>query len=93
MFIYCNTKDSPKIVGDAICRANFVEGGKHYWKAKNEGEFYTIEINSKENCVAVVYSIGNFVIGIEVDDNCVSKVIEPLIEIYGFENVKWLLAR
>ena len=90
MFIYCNTKDSPKIVGDAICRANFVNGGELSWKVNEGGDFCTIEINSKSGCVAVVYSVGDSVVGVEIDDDCVSEVVEPLIEIYGFEKVKWL---
>ena len=90
MFIYCNTKDSHKIVGEAICRANFVDGGERSWKVNEEGDFCTIEINSKSSCVAVVYSVGDSVVGVEIDDDCASKVIEPLIEFYGFERVKWL---
>ena len=93
MFIYCNTKDSPKIVGAVICRANFVDGGERSWKVNEEGDFCAIEINSKSGCVAVVYSVGGSVVGVEIDDDCASKVIEPLIEKYGFENVKWLLVR
>ncbi|MCJ7714274.1 hypothetical protein MUO66_07455 [Candidatus Bathyarchaeota archaeon] len=90
MFIYCNTKDSPKLVGETICRANFIVGGEHSWRVKEEGDFCTIEINSKFSCVAIVYSVGDSVVGVEIDDDCGSKVIEPLIEIYGFEKVKWL---
>ncbi|UCF45074.1 MAG: hypothetical protein JSW44_00010 [Candidatus Bathyarchaeota archaeon] len=93
MFIYCSTKDSPKNVGQTICSANFVEEDKHVWKVKDAGEYFTIETDSKESCVAAIYRIGSFVVGIEVDDNCASKVIEALIEIYGFEKVKWLSAR
>ena len=93
MFIYCSTKDSSKIVGEAICSANFVDGGESSWKVNDEGDFCTIEINSKSSCVAVVYSVGYSVVGVEIDNDCASKVIEPLIEKYGFENVKWLLAR
>jgi hypothetical protein len=90
MFIYCRTEDSLKTVGEAICRANFVEEDEHFWKVNDEGEFFTIETNLKDTCVAVIYRIGSFVVGVEVDDNCACKIIEPLIEIYGFEKVKWL---
>jgi hypothetical protein len=93
MYIYCSSKDSLKNVGEAICRANFVEEDKHVWKVKEVGEYFTIETNSKESCVAVIYRISSFVVGIEVDDDCASKIIEALIEIYGFEKVKWLSAR
>jgi hypothetical protein len=90
MIIYCNTKDSPKIVGEAICKANFEEGQENFWKVNDEGEFFTIETMIKGTCVAVTYRIGHFVVGVEVDDDCAFKIIEPLIEIYGFEKVKWL---
>ena len=88
MFIYCNTKDSPKTIGEAICKANFE--GEENWKLRDEGEFYTINVNSATNCVAVIYSVSNLVVGIEIDSDCASKAIEPLMENYGFENVKWL---
>lgn len=88
MFIYCNTKDSPKTIGEAICKANFE--GEENWKLSDEGEFYTINVNSSTNCVAVIYSVSNLVVGIEIDSDCASKAIEPLMENYGFENVKWL---
>ena len=90
MIVYCNTMDSPKTVGEAICRANFDEGQENSWKVNDEGEFFTIETVLKDACLAVVYRIGSFVLGVEVDDNCACKIIEPLIEIYGFEKVKWL---
>ena len=88
MFIYCNTTDSPNIVGDKICRANS-SSERQSWKVNDEGEFCTISVNSKANCVAVVYSVSHLIVGIEIDDNCAAKIIEPLLENYGFENVKW----
>ena len=91
MIVYCNAKDSPKLVGEVICRANFVDGSAQTWIVKDGGDFCTIEINSESLCVAVVYSVGDSVVAIEIDDNCASKVVEPLIEKYSFENVKWLL--
>ena len=88
MFIYCNTKDSPKTIGEAICKENFE--GEENWALNDEGEFYTINVNSATNCFAVIYVVSNLVVGIEIDEDCASKVIEPLIKNYGFENVKWL---
>lgn len=93
MFIYCSTKDSPKMVGEAICRANFVEGEEHSWRVSDEGEFCAINVTAKAECVAVVYSVSNLVVGIEVDDDCASKVIDPLMQNHGFENVKWLTSK
>jgi hypothetical protein len=93
LFIYCNTKDSPIKVGEAICRSNFVNDSKQSWIVNDNGNFCSIEFNSTSHCVAVVYLVSDSVIGIEIDDQCASKVIEPLIEIYGFEKVKWLAAK
>jgi len=90
MFVYCNTEEAPRIVGEVICRANFVEDNKRSWNVSEEGESGTIQINSENRCVAVIYSIDNLLIGVEADDNCVSDIIEPLMKKYGFDNVKWL---
>jgi len=91
MFVYCNTKDSPKTVGEAICKANFIEDSGRSWIISDDGDSCVIKTNSNEKCVAIVYCVGDLVVGIEIDDNCASKVVEPLIEKYSFENVKWLL--
>ena len=91
MFVYCSTKDSPKVVGEEICRANFVKDSGRSWIISSEGESCIIKTNSNDHCVAVVYWVGDSVVGIEIDDNCASKIVEPLIEKYSFENVKWLL--
>ena len=93
MFVYCNTKDSPRIVGAVVCRANFVEDSEWSWIISDEGEFCSIQTNSKDHCVAIIYWVGDSVVGIEIDNKCASKVIEPLIELYGFEKVKWLLSK
>lgn len=90
MIIYCSTVDSSKVVGEVVCRANLADTGVRSWTAKDEGDFYSIEINSESRCVAVVYQVGDSVVALEVDDNCASKVIEPLIEKFGFDKVKWL---
>ena len=81
------------MVGEVICRANFVEGGEHFWTVRDEGEFCTININFKVHCVAVVFLVSNLVVGIEIDDDCAAKIIEPLMKRYGFDNVKWLLMK
>ncbi len=60
---------------------------------ENEPETYTIGIACKDSTAAMVYRIGQAVVAIEVDDNCAPSVIEPLMERYGFDNVKWLLAK
>lgn len=91
MFIYCSTEDSPKTVGELLCKANF-DNENHSCRVKDEGEFYTINNSSKTDCVAVVYSVSSLIVGIEIDDNCASKVVELLMEKYSFEKVKWLVS-
>jgi len=91
LFVYCNTKDSPRTVGEVVCRANFVEDSGTSWIISDEGEACIIKTSSKDHCVAVVYCVSDSVVGIEIDDNCASKVVEPLIKKYNFENVKWLI--
>ena len=90
MFVYYNTKDSPRIVGKVVCRANFMKNSRRSWIISDEGDSCIIKTNSNDHCVAVVYCVGDSVVGIEIDDNCASKVVEPLIKEYNFENVKWL---
>jgi hypothetical protein len=96
MWIYCKTTDGPKKVGEFICRVNSIENDeRRSWIMKDEGESetYIIEIDCRDSVVAMVYRIGTSVIVIEVDDDCAPFVIEPLIERYGFDNVKWLLVK
>ena len=93
MFVYCNINDSPRIVGEAVCRANSIKGSERSWIITDEGDFCSIHTNSKDQCVAVIYYVSDSVVGIEIDDECASKIIEPLLELYGFEKVKWLAAK
>ena len=41
----------------------------------------------------MIYRIGSEIIVIEIDEDCASNVIEPLMKKYGFGNVKWLLSK
>ena len=91
MFIYCCTKDSAKTLGELICRSNSVENNKISWLIKDEGDSCVIEVASNGHCVAIVYCVCDSVVGVEIDSSCASKIVEPLIEKYSFENVKWLL--
>jgi len=93
MFVYCNINDSPRIVGEAVCKANSIKGSKSSWIISDDGDFCSIQTNSKDQCVGVIYCVSDSVIGIEIDDECASKIIEPLLELYGFEKVKWFTAK
>lgn len=89
--IYCKTVDGPKRVGVLLCKANLV-GEKAKWILRDECEedFWVIETKCEKSPDLIVYQIGNSVVVVEVDDECASEVIEPLMDYYGFKNVKWL---
>lgn len=77
------------MVGETICKANFIGDKRHSWVV--DGGSCSIETDS--NACAVIYLIGDSVVGVEADDDCACKIIEPLISIYGFEKVKWLITK
>ncbi len=89
--VYCKTVDSPRKVGELICKANSV-GEKAIWmlKDKCEEDFWVIETKCEKSPDLIVYQVGESLVVIEVDDECASEVIEPLMQNYGFENVKWI---
>jgi hypothetical protein len=91
MVIYCKTDDSSRKVGELICRANSSEGSE--WKIQDEVEAdsWTIETSCRALAHALVYRVGATVVAVEIEVDCASNVIEPLIENYGFENIKWLI--
>ena len=94
--IYCKTSDGPKNVGKLLCRTNSVQdkNENYSWIVnKTEDDSWIIETNCNQSPDGIIYRIGNEVVCIEVDDNCAPKVIEPLIEKYGFDNIKWLLTQ
>lgn len=91
--IYCKTSDGSKKVGELICKANSEEKTEWLLKDECDEDSWIIETNCKKSPNAMVYSISNSVVVIEADDECASKVIEPLMGKYGFENVKWLLSK
>ena len=97
ILIYCKTVDGSKRVGEFICKSNIPKekDERRAWgiQDENEPETYTIGVACKDSTAAMVYRIGQSVVAIEVDDNCAPSVIEPLMERYGFDNVKWLLVK
>lgn len=89
--LYCKTTDTPRKVGEAICRANSTED--LLWKIKEEAEADTCVIQTKCDGYthALLYRIGLSIVAVEVNDDCAPNVVEPLMEVYGFENIKWLV--
>ena len=92
--IYCQTSDDPKKVGELICRANS-NGKEQLWKVKEEIEpdTWTIETHCDNYAHAIVCRIGDSIVAIEVNIDCAPNIIEPLMEKYGFEKVKWLITK
>jgi hypothetical protein len=92
ILLYCKTTDNPKKVGDAICKANST--GKLSWEIieEIEADTWTIRAPTDRYAHALVYSIGASIVAVEVNADNASNVIEPLMEIYGFENIKWLVS-
>lgn len=66
MFVYCDTNDSPRTVAELICRADFVENIKTSWQFKDEDDSCVIESTSNGHCVAVVYCVGDSVVGMRL---------------------------
>ncbi len=92
-------------MGDVVCAVNFFQDdhpkGKYSWiieqgKDESEGEYW--EIKSKYEdlkdtaVVALVYRSGDAVVLGEVYDDFVPNFMDPLLEKYGFDNVKCIVA-
>jgi hypothetical protein len=92
ILIYCKTTDLPRKVGEAICKANSTDA--LLWKLEEEIEVGTwaIQTNCDRFTHALVYRIGSSIVAVEVSSDFAPNVIEPLMEIYGFENIKWLVS-
>ena len=102
IWFYVKTNNSPTSVGQVICDFNFIQG-EHpedqysYIMEKGKGETEYWEIKSKYAdrkempLVALVYRAGDTVVVSEVADDLAPNFIDPLLEKYGFENVKWIV--
>jgi len=90
IIIYCKTIDSSKKVGETICKANSTKTLS--WKIIEEVEpdTWTIQTHCDRYIHALVYKISSSIVAIEVNSECGPNVTEPLLEKYGFENIKWL---
>ena len=93
VFIYCETTDDLKQVGELICSENSVSGKEdnYAWKTEeSDDNSYAIQTSCNTSTAAILSQVSNNVICIETDENCAPKIIEPLIKKYGFNQVKWL---
>jgi hypothetical protein len=103
MWFYVKTNDAPKAVGDVVCAYNVFEDahpkGKYSWileQGKGPEEYWQIlgkyeDIKDVTN-VGLVYRAGDTVVLGEVADDFVPNFLDPLLEKYGFDNVRWIVA-
>jgi hypothetical protein len=101
IWFYVKTKDSPKLVGEIVCAFNIFQDahpkGKYSWiieQGKGEEEYWQIrgkyeDLKDLTN-IALVYRTGDAIVFGEVEDNFIPNFLDPLIEKYGFDNIKWI---
>ena len=99
------TADNPQLVGKVVCDFNFYQGehpeDKYSWviqlgkNVKEEGEYWEIEGKYAPlkdlTLIAIVYRAGDAVLFTEIDDTLFTNFLEPLLEKYGFDNLKWIV--
>jgi hypothetical protein len=102
-WFYVKTTDNPKTVADTVCAYNYATGehpeDKYTWQTeqKNDesGEYW--EIKSKYSLlkdtvtIGVAYRTGDTVVLSEIDDELAPNFLDPLLEKYGFDNIKWIV--
>ncbi len=101
IWFYVKTKDSPKAAGEIVCAFNIFQDahpkGKYSWimeQGKGEEEYWQIrgkyeDLKDLTN-IALVYRTGDAIVFGEVEDNFIPNFLDPLIEKYGFDNIKWI---
>ena len=102
MWFYVKTTDSIKTVGEAVCEFNVFQDehpkGKYSWiiePEKGEGDYWDIKSKYEDLdetfFVAVAYRSGDTVVLGEIDDKLVPNFMNPLLEKYGFDNIKFVV--
>jgi hypothetical protein len=101
---YVKTSDNPQVVGQTVCDFNYYQGehpeDKYLWiielgKDKDEGEYW--EIKGKYaplkdlTLIALTYRAGDTVVLSDIDDDLAVNFLEPLLEKYGFDSLKWIV--
>ncbi len=100
---YVKTTDNPKTVSDIVCNFNFYQGehpeDKYSWIAepkKEDGEEYW-EIKGKYaplkdlTLIGLAYRAGDTVVLSDVNDDLAENFLDPLLQKYGFDNIKWIV--
>jgi hypothetical protein len=103
IWFYVKTTDTPQTVGETICAANILEDahpqGRYSWvlqQGKGPDEYWQImgkyeQLRDLSN-IGIVYRAGDSVVVGEVGDDFVPSILDPLLQKYGFDNVKWIVA-
>ncbi len=102
LWFYVKTSDDPQVVGEIVCKFNFTSGqhsGDEYsWileKGRDEPGYWEIKGKYSKlkdlTFIGIVYRTGDTVVLSEIDDDLAPDVIDPLLEKYGFDNVKWIV--
>ncbi len=102
IWFYVKTNDNPKTVGEVVCAFNYAEGkhpdDKYSWiidPDPEEADYWIIKAKYAGLRdlpeVAAVFRVGDSVAFAEIDNDLAPDFSEPLIEKYGFDNVKWLV--
>jgi hypothetical protein len=101
--LYVKTADDPKTVADVVCRFNYYQGehpeDKYSWvtELRKTGEEEYWEIKGKYaplkdlTLIGLAYRTGDTVVLGEVDDDLAENFLDPLLEKYGFDNIKWIV--
>ena len=103
IWFYVKTNDTPKTVGDVVCAFNVFEDahpkGKYSWQTvaiKGEPDSWQIMSNYEDIkdlvFVALVYRAGDVVVLGDVDDSFVSNFLDPLLEKYGIDRIRWIVS-
>ena len=103
IWLYVKTSDNVPAVAEVVCKFNYYQGehpeDKYSWvteRGKDEGDAYW-EIKGKYDplkdltLIALAYRTGDTVVLAEVSDDLAANFLDPLLEKYGFDNVRWIV--
>jgi hypothetical protein len=102
IWFYIKTNQDPKTVADIVCKFNYYQGehpeDKYSWvtEPKKNGEEEYWEIKGKYAplkdlaLIGLAYRAGDTVVLGEVIDDLAVNFLDPLLEKFGFDNVKWI---
>jgi hypothetical protein len=97
------TAEEATVVGEVVCAFNVFEDshpkGKYTWvmeKGVGDEEYWEIkgkyEALGELTTIALVYREGDTVVLGEVNDDLVPNFLAPLLQKYGFDNLKWIVS-